>query len=155
MAKKAYDIPIDYRNTVSWSGDKTTENLPLAGSVVEKYIKDNFDHKAGYFYSDGTQGKCFVFANEDAYNRWVASEGKDESEILGSFGITGPLAIQVYNWRKNIHFIANWYFIWWSKESCCFCYDFKLSTSFDLIRWTYQSFRYGYNWSFSVDFKGI
>ena len=69
MAKKAYDIPIDYRNTVSWSGDKTTENLPLAGSVVEKYIKDNFDHKAGYFYSDGTQGKCFVFANEDAYNR--------------------------------------------------------------------------------------
>ena len=36
MAKKAYDIPIDYRNTVSWSGDKTTENLPLAGSVVEK-----------------------------------------------------------------------------------------------------------------------
>ena len=96
MAKKAYDIPIDYKNTVSWSGDKTTENLPLAGSVVEKYIKDNFDHKAGYFYSDGTQGKCFVFANEDAYNRWVASEGKDESEILGSFGITE-------NYRANIN----------------------------------------------------
>ena len=96
MAKKAYDIPIDYRNTVSWSGDKTTEDLPLAGSVVEKYIKDNFDHKAGYFYSDGTQGKCFVFANEDAYNRWVASEGKDESEILGSFGITE-------NYRANIN----------------------------------------------------
>ena len=69
MAKKAYDIPIDYRNEVSWSGDSTTENLPLAGSVVEKYIKDNFKHKAGYFYSDGTQGKCFVFANEDAYKR--------------------------------------------------------------------------------------
>lgn len=99
MAKKAYDIPIDYRNTVSWSGDKTTENLPLAGSVVEKYIKDNFDHKAGYFYSDGTQGKCFVFANEDAYNRWVASEGKDESEILGSFGITE-------NYRANIDVIG-------------------------------------------------
>ena len=77
MAKKAYDIPIDYKNEVSWSGDKTTENLPLAGSVIEKYIKDNFKHKAGYFYSDGTQGKCFVFANEDAYNRWIASEGKD------------------------------------------------------------------------------
>ena len=49
MAKKAYDIPIDYRNEVSWSGDKTTEDLPLAGSVVEKYIKDNFKHKAGTF----------------------------------------------------------------------------------------------------------
>ena len=96
MAKKAYDIPIDYRNEVSWSGDSTTENLPLAGSVVEKYIKDNFKHKAGYFYSDGTQGKCFVFANEDAYNRWAASEGKDESEILGSFGITE-------NYRANIN----------------------------------------------------
>ena len=99
MAKKAYDIPIDYKSTVSWSGDKTTENLPLAGSVVEKYIKDNFDHKAGYFYSDGTQGKCFVFANEDAYNRWVASEGKDESEILGSFGITE-------NYRANIDVVG-------------------------------------------------
>ena len=96
MAKKAYDIPIDYRNEVSWSGDKTTEDLPLAGSVVEKYIKDNFKHKAGYFYSDGTQGKCFVFANEDAYNRWAASGGKDESEILGSFGITE-------NYRANIN----------------------------------------------------
>ena len=71
-------------------------SVSLSKEISVSLPKDNFKHKAGYFYSDGTQGKCFVFANEDAYNRWAASEGKDESEILGSFGITE-------NYRANIN----------------------------------------------------
>ncbi len=89
MAKKVWTTPIESTNKVDWgTGDSTTGNLPLSGGVVQQYIQDNFDSKAGYFYSDETAGKCYVFADKNSYNKWIDAERPEDSElILGTFGI--------------------------------------------------------------------
>ena len=89
MAKKVWTTPIEPTNKVDWgTGDSTTGNLPLSGGVVQQYIQDNFDSKAGYFYPDETAGKCYVFADKDSYNKWMDANRSEDSElILGTFGI--------------------------------------------------------------------
>ena len=69
--KKAWDKPIDWKNSaLDWGvGDATTENLPLDGSVVQKYIKDNFGRRAGYFYTDVESSQCYVFSTEADYEK--------------------------------------------------------------------------------------
>lgn len=66
---KVYDKPISL-NT-DWGGDKSTGNLPVAGSRVQELIKSTFAMKGGFFQ---IKDKKFlqVFANADSaalYNR--------------------------------------------------------------------------------------
>ena len=94
MAKKVWTTPIEPTNKVDWgTGDSTTGNLPLSGGVVQQYIQDNFDSKAGYFYSNPDAGKCYVFADKETYNKW---DGTEDSElVLGVFGITANFTMTI------------------------------------------------------------
>lgn len=46
MAKQIYNEPIDM--TVDWGGDESTNNLPVSGEMVQKFIKDTLNEKFGY-----------------------------------------------------------------------------------------------------------
>jgi len=88
MAKKAYDGSINYlRRDIDWGvGDASvTEGLPLSGRTVQQYIKDNFDHKAGWFYTDQTKGKCFVFASQEDCSTYLTDTSTYSYLVLGEF----------------------------------------------------------------------
>lgn len=99
--KKAWDEPIDYkRRDLDWGiGDETTDNLPLAGSVVQKYIKDNFDHKGGYFYTNISDAICYVFATPEDCSTYF--DDPDETHehtkhlIIGSFEVPSKYAATI------------------------------------------------------------
>lgn len=99
--KKAWDKPIDWKNSaLDWGvGDATTENLPLDGSVVQKYIKDNFGRRAGYFYTDVESSQCYVFSTEADYEKWAADGSEDHVDtadlVLGYFEVPSKYAASI------------------------------------------------------------
>ena len=97
MAKKVWTTPIEPTNKVDWGiGDSTTGNLPLSGGVVQQYIQDNFDSKAGYFYSDASAGKCYVFASREDWENWhEAGDDENSDLIIGTFGITANFTMTI------------------------------------------------------------
>ena len=68
MAKKIWDNPID--KYTDWGGDKTTDNLPVSGKMVQSFIKNNIENKIGILYYDPTNNRYLAFAdviNRDLY----------------------------------------------------------------------------------------
>ena len=93
--------PIDWKNSaLDWGvGDATTENLPLDGSVVQKYIKDNFGRRAGYFYTDVESSQCYVFSTEADYEKWAADGSENHVDtadlVLGYFEVPSKYAASI------------------------------------------------------------
>ena len=84
MAKKTYTGDVAYTSNVDWGGDSSTQNLPLSGEAVQKWIKENLNHKAGYFKTLGNY--CYAFSNAEAYSKWVETGSDNDSElIIGKF----------------------------------------------------------------------
>lgn len=106
--KKAYDQRIDYTNNVDWYvGDDSTENLPLNGEAVQYFIKDNFKHKAGYFYTDLINSICYVFANEADYNIWKDDESENHQNtsdlVIGEFEVPSKYSAKLEIPAESVH----------------------------------------------------
>lgn len=82
MAKKTWNNPID--KSVDWGGDATTGNLPVSGAMIQKFIKDSLDEKAGLFYYDTSNNRYLVFADADTKDEYLLDPTKTEL-ILGTF----------------------------------------------------------------------
>ena len=84
MAKKTYTGDVAYTSNVDWGGDSSTQNLPLSGEAVQKWIKENLNHKAGYFKTLGNY--CYAFSNAETYSKWVEAGSDNDSDlIIGKF----------------------------------------------------------------------
>ena len=82
MAKQTWNNPID-KNT-DWGGDASTGNLPVSGAMVQRFIKESLDEKAGVFYYDTANNRYLVFA--DAQTRDAYLEDPTQTTlILGTF----------------------------------------------------------------------
>lgn len=82
MAKKIWSNPID-KNT-NWGGDSSTDNLPVSGEVVQQFLKDSLESKAGIFYYDISNNRYLVFA--DTINRDIYLEDPTQTNlIIGTF----------------------------------------------------------------------
>ena len=82
MAKK-----ISKNDILDWSQDwglDPENNLPFSGRAVQKFIKEAFGSKAGYFFYDTTNNKYLVFANEAAKDEYLEDTTKTEL-VIGSF----------------------------------------------------------------------
>ena len=66
MAQDLWYDKID-RN-VDWGGDESTNNLPVAGSAVQEFIKSELNEKIGIIYHDEVAGLYLCFANDDDKN---------------------------------------------------------------------------------------
>lgn len=82
MAQNLWYDKID-RN-VDWGGDESTNNLPVAGSVVQDFIKSELNGKIGIIYHDEVAGLYLCFANDDDKNEYLLDKSKDYL-LLGSF----------------------------------------------------------------------
>ena len=82
MAKQTWNNPIDKHT--DWGGDATTGNLPVSGAMVQQFIKETLDGKAGVFYYDSTNNRYLVFTDNEARDTYLADPAQT-SLILGSF----------------------------------------------------------------------
>ena len=82
MAKKTWNNPID-KNT-DWGGDASTGNLPVSGAMVQRFIKESLDGKAGVFYYDTANNRYLVFADAETRDAYLADPAQT-SLILGTF----------------------------------------------------------------------
>ena len=82
MAKKVSENNI-LSITEDWGLD-TSNNLPYSGAAVQKFIKDTFDTKVGYFHYDVTTNRYLVFANEAKKDEYLENPTLTEL-VIGSF----------------------------------------------------------------------
>lgn len=82
MAKQTWNNPID--KTVDWGGDPSTGWAPVSGEMVQRFIKESFEKKAGEFYYDNTNNRYLVFADESARDAYL-QDPTQTNLILGAF----------------------------------------------------------------------
>lgn len=82
MAKKTWNEPID--KNIDWGGDENTNNLPVSGEMVQRFIKESLDGKAGLFFYDVTNNRYIVFADEQAKNVYLEDPTRTDL-IIGTF----------------------------------------------------------------------
>ena len=82
MAKKTWNNPID--KNVDWGGDASTENLPVSGEMVQKFIKDSLNGKAGVFYYDTANNRYIVFADVSTRDKYLDDPTRTDL-IIGTF----------------------------------------------------------------------
>ena len=82
MAKQTWNTPID--KSVDWGGDDNTGGLPVSGEMIQKFIKESLDGKAGLFYYDAANNRYLVFGDESLKDEYLADPTKTEL-IIGSF----------------------------------------------------------------------
>ena len=82
MAKKVSENDILSIND-DWGLD-TSNNLPYSGAAVQKFIKNTFNTKMGYFYYDTTSNRYLVFASELSKDQYLENP-QLTNLILGSF----------------------------------------------------------------------
>ena len=82
MAKKVSENNIQDMSQ-DWGLD-TSNNLPYSGAAVQKFIKETFGSKMGYFYYDPSSNRYLCFADEASKDKYVANPTMTEL-VLGAF----------------------------------------------------------------------
>lgn len=82
MAKKVSENDIQDM-TQDWGLD-TSNNLPYSGAAVQKFIKETFGSKMGYFHYDASSNRYLCFADEASKDKYVANPTMTEL-VLGAF----------------------------------------------------------------------
>ena len=83
MAKRIWNNPINKHT--DWNGDESTENLPVSGEMVQKFLREGLEGKIGVLYYDPTANRYLAFA--DAENRDLYLEDPEEHRdlVMGTF----------------------------------------------------------------------
>lgn len=79
---KSYDKKID--KTADWGGNEVTEGLPVKGSRVQEFLKDQLEHRIGILYYDATANRYLAFADETNRDAYLADTTLTDL-ILGTF----------------------------------------------------------------------
>ena len=74
----------DIQNMSEDWGHDLSNGLPYSGAAVQKFIKNTFKSKMGYFYYDTSSNRYLVFADEESKNKFVENPTLTEL-ILGAF----------------------------------------------------------------------
>lgn len=79
---KYWEEPINKHT--NWDGDKSTQNLPVKGEFVQKFIRDTLESKAGFWYYDPDNNRYIVFADEENKDLYLADPTRLEL-IIATF----------------------------------------------------------------------
>ena len=90
---KTWNNPID--KNVDWGGDASTGGLPVSGEMVQKFIKESLDGKAGLFYYDTANNRYLVFTDEQSKEAYLA-DPTQTSLIIAAFDAP-------FNYTAEIH----------------------------------------------------
>lgn len=84
MAKKrTWTDPINKH--VDWAGDASTENLPVCGEMVQKFIRDTLEGKMGVMYYDPTANRYLVFADEENRDLYISDPTEYRELVMATF----------------------------------------------------------------------
>lgn len=81
MAINGYDKKVNKHQ--DWGGDNSTGGLPVLGSRVQEFIKEQLENRIGVLYYDSANNRYIAFADEE--NRDAYIETSDPSLVLGTF----------------------------------------------------------------------
>ena len=82
MAKKVSEN--DIQDMAQDWGLDTSNNLPYSGAAVQKFIKETFRTKMGYFHYDASSNRYLCFADEASKDKFVSNPTMTEL-VLGAF----------------------------------------------------------------------
>ena len=99
MAEGLWYDKID--RTVDWGGDESTGNKPVAGRVVQDFIKTELNSKIGVIYHDQLNSLYLCFANEDDKNIYLFDPTREDLIISKLAAPSGYAA--------EIHLLSNHY----------------------------------------------
>lgn len=80
---KMYDKPID--KNIPWDGNTVTNDLPVKGSRVEEFIKDQLNHRIGILYYDQQSNKQLAFSDIEDRDKYLEDPIENAYLLLGSF----------------------------------------------------------------------
>ena len=80
------------RNT-DWGGDASTGGLPVAGSSVQNFLKDEIGGKIGAVYKPEGGTNVYYFANEEDKQAYI--ETGNESLIIDSFEMASNYSVEI------------------------------------------------------------
>lgn len=89
--KETYKEKIN-RNT-DWGGDASTGNLPVAGSRVQEFIKEELNSKIGAVYKPDGGNVVYYFANEDDKQAFIETE--DMSLVLSYYETESKYEVKI------------------------------------------------------------
>ena len=82
MARELYTEDIDKH--VDWNGDETTGGKPVRGDKVQKFIKETFEKRVGYVFTDTSEARCYAFPDEEEYQKWERA-GRVENTYISTW----------------------------------------------------------------------
>lgn len=86
--------------TQDWGSDPAN-GLPFSGKAIQKFIKDTFNTKAGYFYYDTSTNRYLVFADTESKDKYLDNPTMTEL-VLGAFDAP-------FNYSAEINLISDAY----------------------------------------------
>ena len=90
---KMYDQAIG--KNVPWDGNELTGNLPVKGSRVEEFIKDQLNSKMGVIYYDNTGNRNLIFADAESRDKYLEDPVNNASLVLGAFDAQAQYAAEI------------------------------------------------------------
>ncbi|MBR6908497.1 hypothetical protein IKN40_08700, partial [bacterium] len=134
MATKLWTQEI--KKNTDWSGDDSTNGLPVSGQQVQKFIKDTLNTKFGYLSYDKsdtyTQDKIevqshqpsnqyIIFADIDEFRMWAENPALNESRVLARFNAPAPATIEISNMGEQTKTILEV-----DKDSVKLSFDYRV-----------------------------
>lgn len=76
----------DINKHTDWGGDESTSYLPVAGEKVQKFIKNQLNSKAGYFWLNQSTGECYAFTDQESCEQYLSDPIQYQDLLLGKIG---------------------------------------------------------------------
>ena len=118
MTRNVWDEPID--KNIPWDGNEDTNNLPVRGSRVEKFLKGSLNSKIGVLFYDTANNRYLAFADEEERDKYIADPTQTDL-VLGTFDAP-------FNYTAEINLASKTYnavFIGSSGHYIDFTFDVK------------------------------
>ena len=99
MAKdKTYTGEID--KNIPWDGNNNTNNLPVAGSSIETFLKKQLNRRFGVLYYDEDNNRYIAFADTEARDTYISDPVNNTGLVLGTWDAPAAYTI-TYNLLTN------------------------------------------------------
>lgn len=97
----------DINKFTDWNGDNSTDNRPVSGRAVQKFIKDTLQSRIGYVYDDAANNRCLGFADESDYQLYTQDPIQYADLLIHSWYSYHPPVPQTLDYRAYYGTVDN------------------------------------------------
>lgn len=81
--------------STDWGGDSSTDNKPVSGQVVQKFIKDQLSKRVGVLELDSSSMMYLGFADEESKDKYLSDPKENEGLLLCSFPAASDYVVKI------------------------------------------------------------